>query len=87
MIEQLSKVTPLLFQQASMFSSEGLYKDMNSFEKSMDELLVIGKVTDELMQKNNGSDTQSEATVDNMLNALKAENVQNIEGKLEGNNV
>lgn len=41
---------------------------MDRFEKSMDEIMVTGKVMDEVLNNQYGNDIQSNQNVDSMLN-------------------
>ena len=45
-MDQLNRITPILYQQAQNVPVEKLYNDMQVFEQSMDEILVSGKVMD-----------------------------------------
>ena len=45
-MDQLNRITPILYQQAQSVPVEKLYNDMQVFEQSMDEILVSGKVMD-----------------------------------------
>jgi len=44
----------------------------------MDEIMVTGKVMDEVLNKNVGNDIQSDQAVDSMLNKLKLERLDEI---------
>lgn len=78
MMEQIKKITPILQMQSSQIPTEQIYKDMVSFEQSMDEIMVTGKVMDEVLNKNVGNDIQSDQAVDSMLNKLKLERLDEI---------
>jgi len=40
MLDQLNKITPLMNMQAQNVPPEKLYQDMQTFEKSMDEVYI-----------------------------------------------
>ena len=86
MMEQIKKITPILQLQSSQISTEQIYKDMMSFESSMDEMMVTGKVMNEVLNKNMGNDIQSDQAVDSMLNKLKLERLDEIQNNLNGDN-
>lgn len=54
MVDHINKITPLLIEQAGQISSEQMFSDMDRFEKSMDDMLVAGKVMDQVMNNHNG---------------------------------
>lgn len=65
MVEQISRLTPILNQQAKNFSVDKLYMDLNQFEKSMDEIVVTGKVMDQVLNQNNtNSDINQDLAVE-----------------------
>ena len=58
---------------------------MERFEKSMDDILVSGKVMDSVLNKNM-ADTGQDTAVDNMLVQLKNEMYNDISNDLNANN-
>ncbi|EGR30865.1 snf7 family protein, putative [Ichthyophthirius multifiliis] len=87
MIEQISRITPLLGQQAHMMSPEAIYSNMDQYEKAMDDILVGGKIMDEVMNKNQDSDVNGNIAIDGMLNQLKLENMNEINNINDNNMV
>lgn len=59
---------------------------MLKFESAMDEIIVTGKVMDEVLNKN-GKDIQSDQAVDSMLSKMKLEHLDDIQNKLAGDNM
>jgi hypothetical protein len=61
-----NKITALL-NNSNQPSLQSMAENLETFEKTMDEMTVNGKVIDEMINKN----TNSEATVQNMMKNLK----------------
>ncbi|EAR99140.3 SNF7 family protein (macronuclear) [Tetrahymena thermophila SB210] len=87
MMQQINKIAPILYNQSQQIPTEQIYSDMDRFEKSMDEIMVTGKVMDEVLNNQYGNDVQANQNVDAMLNQLKLENLNSIQNNLNGDNM
>ena len=68
---------PLLNTQAQNVPVEKINNDIERFEKSMDDILVCGKVMDSLLNANS-QDVNQDLAVDNMLTQMKKEMILDI---------
>lgn len=84
MIDQMNKITPLLSYQAESIPVEKIYSDMEKFEKSMDDILVSGKVMDSVLNQKY-QDSNSDLAIDNMLNQMKQEMYNDVQAGLNPN--
>lgn len=85
MMDSLNKIAPLLNAQAQNIPVEKIYNDMQNFEKSMDDILVSGKVMDSLLNANS-QDVNQDLAVDNMLTQMKKEMILDVKNDLNTNN-
>ena len=85
MMDSLNKIAPLLNAQAQNVPVEKIYNDMEKFEKSMDDILVSGKVMDQLLNANS-QDVNQDLAVDNMLVQMKKEMILDVNNDLNTNN-
>ena len=85
MMDSLNKIAPLLNAQAQNVPVEKIFNDMEKFEKSMDDILVSGKVMDSLLNANT-QDSNQDLAVDNMLNQMKKEMILDVNNDLNTNN-
>ena len=85
MMDSLNKIAPLLNAQAQNVPVEKIYSDMEKFEKSMDDILVSGKVMDQLLNANS-QDVNQDLAVDNMLVQMKKEMILDVNNDLNTNN-
>jgi len=85
MMDSLNKIAPLLNAQAQNVPVEKIYNDMEKFEKSMDDILVSGKVMDSLLNANS-QDVNQDLAVDNMLTQMKKEMILDVNNDLNTNN-
>lgn len=85
MMDSLNKIAPLLNAQAQNIPVEKIYNDMQNFEKSMDDILVSGKVMDSLLNANS-QDVNQDLAVDNMLTQMKKEMILDVKSDLNTNN-
>ncbi|CAD8046340.1 unnamed protein product [Paramecium primaurelia] len=72
MMQQLNVVTPIMQQYANTMSVEQLYQNINQFDRALDDIMVQGKVVDQMMNKNS-NDFQTNMAVDQMMQQLKKE--------------
>jgi len=82
MMKQLNRIAPVLQSEARNLPIEQIYKDLDKFEKGMDDIIVSGKIMDEVLNKNQGSCTVNNQ-VDQMLNQLKLEQINKIQNDLQ----
>lgn len=85
MMDSLNKIAPLLNAQAQNVPVEKIYNDMEKFERSMDDILVSGKVMDSLLNANS-QDVNQDLAVDNMLTQMKKEMILDVNNDLNTNN-
>lgn len=85
MMDSLNKIAPLLSAQAQNIPVEKIYNDMEKFEKSMDDIMVSGKVMDSLLNAN-GQDVNQDLAVDNMLTQMKKELILDVNNDLNTDN-
>lgn len=62
-----------------------MYKDMNKFEQTMDEIMVATNVVDGVMNKNN-VDVNQDGAIDQMLVQIKQENYNQLQLDCNANN-
>lgn len=86
MMENINKLAPLLDAQAQSIPVEKIYKDMDKFETSMNDILVSGKVMDQLLNANM-QDSNQELAVDNMFAQMKKELICDVSNDLNTNNM
>lgn len=84
MMDSLNKIAPLLNAQAQNVPVEKIFNDMQNFEKSMDDILVSGKVMNSLLNANS-QDVNQDLAVDNMLVQMKKEMVLDVNNDLNTN--
>lgn len=86
MMESINKLAPLLDAQAQSIPVEKIYADMDKFERSMNDILVSGKVMDQMLNANM-QDTNQELAVDNMFAQMKKELICDVSNDLNTNNM
>ena len=86
MMENINKLAPLLDAQAQSIPVEKIYTDMEKFERSMNDILVSGKVMDNLLNANM-QDSNQELAVDNMFAQMKKELICDVSNDLNTDNM
>ena len=84
MVEQISRLTPVLNQQVQNFPVEQLYANLNQFENAMDEIMVNGRVMDQVLNQNNTMQANQDVAVDQMMQQLKQENLNDLQNNMLG---
>ncbi|KAM3147366.1 hypothetical protein pb186bvf_000617 [Paramecium bursaria] len=71
MVNQLSRITPIMAQYSQNMSTEQIYNNMDQFNNVMDDIMVQGNVVNNMLNKN--SDYQTNMQVDMALQQMKNE--------------